>query len=89
MNVIQWGGLRCVIVIVCVVWMLFRSSSAYGHKKSNPSARALRSQLRICEREFCLKLFAEERRACTLRCVSKQCYDEIYAPEPVNHDPTP
>ncbi len=39
-----------------------------------------------CERTTCQGLKGESRATCTYRCVSPQCFDEVYANDPVRHD---
>lgn len=56
----------------------------YAYKRSSKFERKFQNMLTKCESaDECVKLQAHELQNCAHKCISKRCYEEIYAFDPL------
>lgn len=77
---------QAIIVAVLLVCILGAAVGAKSTAKKGPRSNAdreLRTRRSECERDVCQGLANEAKLTCTYRCVSPDCYEEIYAKDEI------
>mmetsp|Transcript_4464 Transcript_4464/g.8165 ORF Transcript_4464/g.8165 Transcript_4464/m.8165 type:complete len:110 (+) Transcript_4464:208-537(+) len=73
--------------VVCVLVVALLSLTSFGKARGVSKAqfsRLMRNKKQQCaEKEECLKLPDDQFEACLLYCLSSQCYEKVYAEEPL------
>ena len=63
--------------------LLAPPTGAKRRKGSSASAQHVNNRKRECEAEVCEDVHEDERGNCVLQCQSEQCFEEVYAAEPL------
>ncbi|KAJ1490904.1 hypothetical protein T484DRAFT_3273578 [Baffinella frigidus] len=71
--------LRAVLRLALLVLCLVAAAADAAKKGPRQSAdRELRTRRNDCERDVCTGLVGETKLICAYKCVSEECYDEVY-----------
>mmetsp|Transcript_21115 Transcript_21115/g.33103 ORF Transcript_21115/g.33103 Transcript_21115/m.33103 type:complete len:124 (-) Transcript_21115:295-666(-) len=68
-----------------LIFLIACALVAAGPKKGPRSTadRELRSRRTECERDVCHGLIGETKATCAYKCISSECYDEVYAKDEI------
>mmetsp|Transcript_52769 Transcript_52769/g.107657 ORF Transcript_52769/g.107657 Transcript_52769/m.107657 type:complete len:126 (-) Transcript_52769:145-522(-) len=74
------------VLALCFLVVVVMAHGASGAPKKGPRSNAdreLRTRRSECERDVCTGLQNEVKLTCTYRCISPECYEEVYSKDEI------
>jgi hypothetical protein len=73
----------CLFFCLMMVVVTGRGGGIQTNPQIQRTERQIKSKKDACERSVCTKFIRDEGMNCVNECMSKMCYDEVYAKEPL------